>query len=67
MVGRAGSGHKARRRRGVMRTLPQQDHCDLGLVDDDLTPDMRKAPAATEALRSEQPHHANDWKEVQPL
>lgn len=24
---------------------------DLGLIDDDHTPDMRKAPAATEALR----------------
>lgn len=34
-----------------MRTLPQQDHCDLGLIDDDQTPDMRRAPAATEALR----------------
>lgn len=36
-----------------MRTLPQQDHCDLGLVDDDETDDLRKrrAPAATEALR----------------
>lgn len=33
-----------------MRVLPQQDHADLGLVDNDNTPDMRKAPAATEAL-----------------
>lgn len=42
-----------------MRMLPQQEHCDLGLVDDDRTPDMRKAPAATEALRINQPrsHH----------
>lgn len=27
-----------------MRMLPQQEHCDLGLVDDDRTPDMRKGP-----------------------
>ncbi len=39
---------------------PQEDHADLGLVDDDDTEDMRKAPAATEALRDEQPQHAND-------
>lgn len=32
-----------------MRSYPQQDHADLGLVDDDQTPDMRRAPAATEA------------------
>lgn len=34
-----------------MRTLPQEDHCDLGLVDDDDTEDMRKAPVAADALR----------------
>jgi len=34
-----------------MRSLPQESHADLGLVDDDHTPDMRKAPAATEALQ----------------
>ncbi len=28
---------------------------DLGLIDDDHTPDMRKAPAATEALRNDNP------------
>lgn len=28
---------------------------DLGLIEDDNTPDMRKAPVAPEALRSE--HH----------
>jgi hypothetical protein len=27
-----------------MRVLPQQEHADLGLVDDDRTPDMRPAP-----------------------
>jgi hypothetical protein len=43
-----------------MRELPQQDHADLGLVDDDQTPDMRKAPAATEALQKNNPQHAND-------
>ena len=36
-----------------MRDLPQQDHADLGLIEDDNTPEMRKAPAATEALQSE--------------
>jgi hypothetical protein len=34
---------------------PQESHCDLGIVDDDhtedLRPPMRKAPAATEALQ----------------
>ncbi|QZH66936.1 MULTISPECIES: hypothetical protein [Mycolicibacterium] len=34
-----------------MRDLPQADHADLGLIEDDNTPDMRKAPAATEALQ----------------
>lgn len=34
-----------------MRSLPQQDHADLGLIEDDHTPDMRKAPAATEAFQ----------------
>lgn len=46
-----------------MRDLPQQEHCDLGLVEDDNTPDMRKAPAATEALRNEPPsssHHNHE-------
>ena len=39
-----------------MRELPQADHADLGLIpDSDHTEDMRKAPAVTEALRSE--HH----------
>lgn len=28
---------------------PQQDHCDLGLIEDDNTPDMRKAPAVAPA------------------
>lgn len=32
---------------------PQEAHADIGLVDDDLTPDMRRAPAVTEALRNE--------------
>lgn len=42
-----------------MRVLPQQDHADLGLVEDDNTPDMRKAPVAADALRNEHPsgHH----------
>lgn len=35
-----------------MRDLPQYQHADLGIVDDDNTPDMRKAPAATGALRN---------------
>lgn len=38
-----------------MRNLPQSEHCDLGIVDDDNTPDMRKAPAATEALQNNHP------------
>ena len=28
-----------------MRYLPQEDHADLGLVDDDRTEDMRTPPA----------------------
>ncbi|MCV7111335.1 hypothetical protein [Mycolicibacterium setense] len=39
----------------MVRTLPQVDHADLGLVDDDHTPDMRRAPAATEALLENTP------------
>lgn len=38
-----------------MRDLPQADHCDLGLVEDDHTPDMRKAPVAADALHID--HH----------
>jgi hypothetical protein len=38
-----------------MRNLPQQDHADLGIVDDDDTPDMRKAPVAADALQKN--HH----------
>lgn len=45
-----------------MRDYPQ--HEDLGLVDDDLTPDMRKAPAATEALQKNT-HHIRYEEEVQ--
>ena len=40
-----------------MRELPQADHCDLGIVEDDNTPDMRKAPVAPDALQSE--HHSS--------
>lgn len=36
-----------------MRDLPQQHHCDLGLVDDDRTPDMRTPSAATEGSQCE--------------
>lgn len=35
---------------------PQFDHADLGLVDNDRTEDMRKAPAATEARREPTNH-----------
>lgn len=36
-----------------MRDLPQEEHADLGLIEDDNTPEMRKAPAATGALQYE--------------
>jgi hypothetical protein len=37
---------------------------DLGLVDDDRTPDMRKAPVAAEALQMNRPSsHHNHTKE----
>jgi hypothetical protein len=58
-------GERAIRRRGLMRILPQQDHADLGLVENDNTEDMRRAPAATEALRNEPPtssHHNHEWE-----
>jgi hypothetical protein len=29
-----------------MRRLPQQEHCDIGLVDDDFTEDLRPSEAA---------------------
>jgi hypothetical protein len=32
---------------------PQEEHADLGLVDDDNTEEMRRAPVAADALRSE--------------
>ena len=37
-----------------MRTYPA--HEDLGLIEDDNTEDMRKAPAATEALQYDHPN-----------
>ena len=37
-----------------MRDYPQFE--DLGLVDDDRTPDMRKAPVAPEALQQVEHH-----------
>jgi hypothetical protein len=33
----------------------QEDHADLGLIDNDLTEDMRKAPVAPEALQEIRP------------
>lgn len=33
-----------------MHDLPQSQHADLGIVDDDHTPDMRTPPAATEGF-----------------
>lgn len=33
-----------------MRDLPQYQHADLGLIEDDNTEDMRKPPAATEGV-----------------
>lgn len=44
---------------------PQEDHADLGLVDDDLTEDLRKPPAATEgSLKSDRP--TSKSKEIYP-
>jgi len=40
-----------------MRTLPQQEHADLGLIEDDNTEDMRKPPAATEGISESEPTH----------
>lgn len=51
-----------------MRAYPQFE--DLGLVDNDHTEDMRKAPAATEALRIDQPrshhNHQGDLPTMKP-
>lgn len=44
---------------------PQEDHADLGLVDDDDTPDMRKPPAATRGLQFENSIHQPKQREVQ--
>lgn len=42
-----------------MNARPQEGHADLGLRDgDDHTEDMRKAPVAPEAFRSESTPHA---------
>lgn len=46
-----------------MYARPQEGHADLGLVDDDLTPDMRRAPVAADALRKN-PTHALMREEV---
>lgn len=51
-----------------MPTYPA--HEDLGLVDNDMTEDMRKAPAVTEALRSDRPishhNHQGDLNTMKP-
>ena len=49
-----------------MRALPQQDHADLGLVDDDRTEDLRetrRAPGATDALHIQIEHSPTITKE----
>jgi hypothetical protein len=52
-----------------MRELPQQDHADLGIVDDDETEDLRRPtkrtapePQVLEHLAGTDPnrHHANE-------
>lgn len=45
-------------------TRPQEHHADLGLVDNDLIRDRRKAPAATEALQKND--HPNTQLKGQP-
>ena len=51
-------------------TRPYPHFEDLGLVDDDHTEDMRKAPAVTEALRIDQPcshhNHQGDLSTMKP-
>jgi len=37
---------------------------DLGLIDDDNTEEMRKAPGATDALRNESPRSHQPQKEI---
>lgn len=44
-----------------MRDRPQADHADLGLIDDDNTPDMRTPPAATRGFSK--PNHPPTTKE----
>lgn len=46
-----------------VRRLPQEDHADLGLIDDDDTPDMRKPPAATEGSCRDD-HPTRNSKEI---
>lgn len=43
-----------------MRTYPHEHHPDLGLIEDDNTEDMRKAPAATEAFQKNNHVHTNE-------
>jgi hypothetical protein len=47
-----------------MRDLHQEAHADIGLVDNDRTEDLRKAPAATEALQADHPTTRNNSKET---
>jgi hypothetical protein len=42
---------------------PQEDHADLGLIDDDNTEELRKPRAATQGSQMNQP---TIKKEVQP-
>lgn len=45
-----------------MHARPQADHCDLGLIEDDNTPDMRTPLAATRGSFSK-PNHPTPTKE----
>jgi hypothetical protein len=45
-----------------MRTLPQEDHADLGLVDDDNTEEMRTPPAGTRGDLNEPTHSLHERK-----
>jgi len=45
-----------------MSHRPQEDHADLGLIDDDHTPDMRTPPAGTRGDLTETTHPLHERK-----
>lgn len=61
---RAGGRHHPRRR-SLILTWPQAEHADLGLIEDDHTPDMRKAPMLHPTKNASTEATANDHEGIE--